>query len=82
MLAGAQLEDWITNSEDDYLCKARAAARQLSSLRTNRGKWRQQLQQSPLGDPIGLMRALEDAFSAMSKQYTAGVFDSEIQAPV
>ena len=82
VLAGAQLEDWITDSEDDYLCKARAAARQLSSLRTNRGKWRQQLQQSPLGDPIGLMRALEDAFSAMSKKYTAGVFDSEIQAPV
>ena len=43
-------------------------------------KWRQQLQQSPLGDPMGLMQALEDAFSGMAQQYVAAVSDNEIQA--
>ena len=60
VLAGAQLEDWIADSEADYLSKAKEAAQKLSFLRQNRGIWRQQLEQSPLGDPMGLMRAIED----------------------
>ena len=58
VLAGAQLDDWIADSADDYLAKAKEAAQQLIVLATNRGKWRQQLQNSPLGDPVGLMQCL------------------------
>ena len=80
VLAGAQLEDWIADSEADYLSKAKEAAQKLSFLRQNRGIWRQQLEQSPLGDPMGLMRAIEDAFSTMARKYVAADFDSEFQA--
>lgn len=80
VLAGAQMEDWIADTEDDYCSKAVKAAQDLSLLRNNRSKWRQQLQQSPLGDPLGLMRALEDAFSEMAQQHHAVVSDNEIQA--
>ena len=71
VLAGAQLDDWIADSVDDYLFKAKKAAQQLSFLRLNRNQWRQQLQRSPLGDPVGLMTALEDAFTAMAKHHIA-----------
>ena len=80
VLAGAQLEDWIADSEADYLSKAKEAAQKLSFLRQNRGIWRQQLEQSPLGDPMGLMRAIEDAFSTMARKYVAADSDSEFQA--
>ena len=36
VLAGAQLDDWIADSEDDYLSKAKEAAQQLTFLATNR----------------------------------------------
>ena len=32
VLAGAQLDDWIANSADDYLSKAKESAQQLSFL--------------------------------------------------
>ena len=80
VLAGAQLHDWIADSPEDYIYKAKEAARQVSSLRRNRAKWRQQLQQSPLGDPVGLLRSLEGAFSSMAQQHGVVVSDSEIQA--
>ena len=79
VLAGAQLNDWIADSEDDYFLKAKKAAQQLSFLRNNRAMWRQKLQQSPLGDPIGLMKALENSFSEVAKQYRSEVSNSEIQ---
>ena len=69
VLAGAQLYDWIADSEEDYLSKAIEAAQQLSFLRHNRQKWRVQIQQSPLGDPMSLMNALEDAFSSMAQHH-------------
>ena len=37
VLAGAQLDDWIADSVDDYLSKAKEAAQKLSFLRQNRG---------------------------------------------
>ena len=80
VLAGAQLDDWIADSVDNYLCKAKEAAQQLSFLRQNRMKWRQHLQESPLGDPKDLMQALETAFSEMAKHQGSVVSDSEIQA--
>ena len=80
VLAGAQLDDWIADSVDNYLCKAKEAAQQLSFLRQNRMKWRQHLQESPLGDPKDLMKALETAFSEMAKHQGSVVSDSEIQA--
>ena len=33
VLAGAQLDDWIADSADDYLSKAKEAAQQLVFLR-------------------------------------------------
>lgn len=80
VLAGAQLDDWIADSVDDYLFKAKKAAQQLAFLRQNRHQLRQQLQHSPLGDPVGLMKALEEAFTAMANNQIAAVPDSEIQA--
>ena len=80
VLAGAQLDDWITESADSYLAKAQEAAQQLSFLRNNRSMWRIRLMRSPLGDPEGLMNALEESFSLMAQQHCAGVFHSEIQA--
>ena len=72
VLAGAQLDDWIADSPDHYLSKAKAAAQQVNLLRQNRGMWRQQMQNSPLGDPTGLMHALEEAFSTMAQYHSGG----------
>ena len=72
VLAGAQLDDWIAESPDHYLSKAKAAAQQVNLLRQNRGRWRQQMQNSPLGDPTGLMHALEEAFSTMAQYHSGG----------
>ena len=69
VLAGAQLDDWIANSADDYLSKAKESAQQLSFLRHNRKMWRHRLQLSPLGDPMGLMNALESAFTTMALRH-------------
>ena len=41
VLAGAQLDDWIADSEDNYLAKAIEAAQQLTFY-SNRFEWRQQ----------------------------------------
>ena len=79
VLAGAQLNDWIAESADAYLAKAKEAAQHLSTLRQDRGKWRQQLQNSPLGDPVGLMNALEEAFSVMAHRQGVAASDSGIQ---
>ena len=80
VLAGAELDDWIADSVDDYVAKAKESALQLSYLRKNRGKWRQLLQLSPLGDPMGLMNALEEAFSAMAERHVQVDRNSEIPA--
>lgn len=80
VLAGAQLDDWIADTAEDYLVKAKASAQQLSFLRQNRIKWRHQLQESPLGDPMGLMQALEDAFTAMALRHSDEDCDTRIQA--
>ena len=60
VLAGAQLDNWIADSADNYIEKAIEAAQHLSSLRQSRCTLRQHLQDSPLGDPVGLMHAIED----------------------
>ena len=80
VLAGAQLSDWIADTPEDYLSKAKGAAQQLSFLRQNRHKWRHQLQRSPLGDVIGLMQSLEDAFTSIALKHDSAVCDKEIQA--
>ena len=38
-------------------------------LRHNRKMWRHRLQLSPLGDPMGLMNALESAFTTMALRH-------------
>ena len=79
VLVGAQLDDWIADSANDYLSKAKQAADQLSVLRQNRMKWRHQLLQSPLGDPTGLMCALEAAFTEMAQRTVGDACDTEIR---
>ena len=79
VLAGAQLDDWIVDSPDNYVSKAKESSLNLTYLRKNRTKLRHHLQRSPLGDPMGLMHALENAFSAMARQHVVSVFDSESQ---
>ena len=80
VLAGAQLDNWIADSADNYIEKAIEAAQHLSSLRQSRCTLRQHLQDSPLGDPVGLMHAIEDVFTTMAQQHTAAVCDKGIQA--
>ena len=63
------MHEWIADSVADYLSIALKCAQELGSLRSNRQKWRNQLQLSPLGDPMGLMHALEDKFSTMAMQF-------------
>ena len=51
VLAGAQLEIGSL-IQKLIIFPSKEAAQKLSFLRQNRGIWRQQLEQSPLGDPL------------------------------
>lgn len=73
VLAGSELDDWIANSEANYLSIAVQAAEQITSLRGTRAHWRSKLQYSPLGDPMGLMRSLEAEFTVMAQRHAGEV---------
>ena len=53
VLSGAQLPEWISSSEQDYLDKAVFAASQKKHLRASRDQLRQHVQASPLHDVKG-----------------------------
>ena len=63
-MIGLQIQQMI-------IFQSKRAAQQLSFLRQNRKMWRHRLQLSPLGDPMGLMNALESAFSEMALRHAA-----------
>lgn len=67
VLAAAELEEWITTSVEQYLQRAvqQAEPKRLIWLRQNRASWRDQVQQSPLGDAASLMRTLEATFGEL-----------------
>ena len=67
VLRGANLDDWIVTTEEDYLQLAivQSLPQRLAWLRNNRQHWREKLRQSPLGDATDLMKHLELAFKEM-----------------
>ena len=67
VLAAAELEEWITESVEQYLQLAvqQANPNRLVWLRNNRESWRHQVQQSPLGDAASLMQTLEATFAKL-----------------
>ena len=73
MLHGAELPEWICQSTSAYeqLAIQQAKPDRLAWLRRNRPRWRQQLQQSPLGDARDLIRQLESSFTALAEQRLA-----------
>ena len=65
VLAGANLTDLITNTEDLYIEKAVQLAHKIEWLRSNRSHWRNQLINSDLYDTTSLC-ALEQSFADMA----------------
>ena len=65
VLKGAGFDDWIACTTQDYVNLAAEHATRVLELRRNRQRWREQLQNSPLGDPLDLMQNLESSFSQM-----------------
>jgi len=68
VLHGAGLSEWCTDSETHYLELAVAQAERLEQLRSERPRWRQQVQVSPLGDAQDLMHNLERAFADLHQR--------------
>ena len=64
-LATAGLPELIADSEDAYVEKAIALARQLEWLATLRSTLRQRMLESPLCDAARFTRSLEAAYRAM-----------------
>ena len=60
VLCAAGLSDWSFEDRDDFIamCLRQAQPERLQWLRANRGYWRQQVQESPLGDAKNLMANL------------------------
>ena len=79
VLAGAQLDDWIADSADDYLIKSKRSSTAVIVLATKSWQVASTAAESPLGDPMGLMNALEEAFSVMAQRQGVAASDSEIQ---
>ena len=68
VLSGAAMFDWIAHNHDDYVRLASEHALRINELRQNRGNWRTQLQNSPLGDSRDLMDQLERQFSLLHNE--------------
>lgn len=61
--------EWVTHSEDEYIEKVIALARNLQLRKVMRFEQRNRLLQSPLCDSKGLTQALEDAYEAMFNKW-------------
>lgn len=68
LLTAVGLGDFLAESEDDFLDKARLLAEGKFDLPGLRSGLRDRLRTSPLGDHLSLARALEDAYVDMLKQ--------------
>ena len=62
ILGAASLGDWATDDVKAYVDKAVKAARDIPTLARLRAGLRDRIEQSPLRDPTGLARALENAY--------------------
>jgi len=71
ILTPAGLADWVTDTREDYIARAVAAARDLDALQGLRTGMRARLRSSPLMDVAGFTRALEAAYRAMWTDWCA-----------
>ena len=62
---------WIARSDEEYLEKAVALARDAEQRRALRRKLRDEMARSPLCDARGLAQCLEDAYAAMYERWLA-----------
>lgn len=65
----AGLDDWVAESEDDYIAIAQQKARHLIELRKLKSGLRAHLKASPLFDNEGFTRALETAYQTLWERY-------------
>ena len=65
ILHGVGHPEWIADSEDDYIEKVLALARDLPALAHQRATLRAQMQASPLMDEAGFARTVEQAYAQM-----------------
>lgn len=65
MLDSIGHREWIAETEDDYVAKVVALARDVEQRRSLRHGQRDRVRNSPLCDAAGLARSLEDAYEAM-----------------
>jgi protein O-GlcNAc transferase len=73
LMTAAGLADWVADSEDEYLHKAIAWARDPASLAELRAGLRAQVARSPLFDTERFARHLESAFRGMWLRYTGSI---------
>jgi predicted O-linked N-acetylglucosamine transferase (SPINDLY family) len=69
MLRAVGHPEWIAQSEEEYVDKVVALARNVDLRRQIRSTLRGQMAQSPLCDARGLARALEDAYIEMYERW-------------
>jgi predicted O-linked N-acetylglucosamine transferase (SPINDLY family) len=62
LLGALDLRDWITETDADYIAKAKQAAADLQGLAAIRSGLRVRCEQSQLRDIDGLTRAMEHAY--------------------
>ena len=62
-------EEWIANSEQEYVDKVVALATNTEKLTTIRSSLRKEMEASPLMDQKGFVRELEGAYQAMWKKW-------------
>jgi predicted O-linked N-acetylglucosamine transferase (SPINDLY family) len=63
------LDDWVAQSEDDFLRIGALAAQNPTILRELRKELPQRFRESPLGDGPGMARDLEDAYRRMWHEF-------------
>jgi len=78
ILHGVGHPEWIAESEDDYVEKVLALARDLPALARQRATLRAQMQASPLMDEAGFARTVEAAYQNMFTRWEAV---PRVQAP-
>ena len=72
ILGAVGLHDWVTQNEASYVARAIAAASDLGALAALRAGLRARVAASPLCDPDGLARHMEDAYQTLWEQWREG----------
>jgi predicted O-linked N-acetylglucosamine transferase (SPINDLY family) len=72
-LTGMQMQDWIAETDDDYVRIALQKKSDPGALATLRGQLRTRSAQSPFGDLAGYVRAVEQAYRAMWRRWCSSI---------